>query len=211
MDPFSRLKLAVLTFRSDIADLLVRLLGRSTRREVAASVTGEPARLVDMCTGTGSALKEFAARFPKCAITTIDRDPELLRLVGLRLAGAGIRNVATVTADARDTPIPSGSVDVVSISFGLHENPRPDRERILAECLRILKGGGLLLVCEYREASGPIGRFLMRLFFLVFEPPWISEVLGEGLVGEVNGVGFNPVCVRCDLPATRLILAEKEV
>ena len=76
-----RLELILLTIRSDIADLALRLVGPRVRRETAAAVSETPELIVDICTGTGSVLLEYARRFPSSRIVAVDRDPRALAIV----------------------------------------------------------------------------------------------------------------------------------
>ncbi|MBK5093618.1 MAG: methyltransferase domain-containing protein, partial [Actinobacteria bacterium] len=169
-------ELAVLTFRSDVADLALRLVGRHVRHETAAAVPGFPELILDICTGTGSILIEYARRFPTSRVITVDRDPRALALVARRLRESGSVNLETVTGEADDLPFTDGTVDIVNISFGLHENDRRSRERILKECFRVLNPGGRLVVTDYREARGSVGPALMRLYLALFEPRWVPEI-----------------------------------
>jgi SAM-dependent methyltransferase len=57
-------------------------------------------------------------------------------------AAHGIRYVAP--CDARRTPIPAGSVDVISSTFTLEHIPERDIAAILAECARLLRPAGIV-------------------------------------------------------------------
>jgi len=204
-----RLELILLTIRSDIADLALRLFGPQVRRETAAAAAGAPELIVDICTGTGSVLIEYARRFPSSRIIAVDRDPRVLALVRRRLANVGFMNLEVVAADAGRLPLREGSVDLVNISFGLHESERHSRERILSECFRVLKPGGGLVVTDYREARTRAGAALMRLYLALFEPRWVPEIFHGGLERETEAAGFEIESVRSDLPLTTMVVARR--
>ena len=105
--------------------------------------------------------------------------------------------------------MPACSVDVANISFGLHENERPDRSLILGECRRVLRPGGLLVVSDYREVEGLAGSFLMRFYLQAVEPRWVHEIFRGGLGSEVRDAGFVIESTRLDLPLTQLVVARK--
>ena len=204
-----RLELIILTVRSDIADLALRLVGPRVRRETAAAVSETPELIVDICTGTGSVLIEYARRFPTSRIVAVDRDPRALALVGRRLRESGCFNLETVAGEADSLPFVDGTVDLANISFGLHENESHSRGRILSECFRVLKPGGCLVVTDYREASGTVGAVLMRLYLAFFEPRWVHEIFNGGLEREIEAAGFEIESVRSDLPLTTMVVARK--
>lgn len=205
----TRLRLAWFTVKSDIVDIPVRVFGRRVRAETAAAVEGSPGVILDVCTGTGSILLEYAGRFPGARIVAVDFEQDILDVARARLEDRGFTNLETIAADARQIPAPACSVDVANISFGLHENKRPDRGLILGECRRVLRPGGLLVVSDYREVEGLAGSFLMRLYLLAVEPRWVHEIFRGGLGSEVRGAGFVIESTRLDLPLTQLVVARK--
>lgn len=89
----------------------------------------------------------------------------------LRAAGAG-RNVGFVAADARQLPVRSGSIDVISGAIPFTEILAPGRA--IAECYRVLRPGGLLLEHEGVLASEDMGRLSPGLRTQVEEnmPAW---------------------------------------
>jgi ubiquinone/menaquinone biosynthesis C-methylase UbiE len=203
------LEFAVLTIKSDIADLALRLFGPQVRRETAMAAEDHPEIIVDICTGTGSELLEYARRFPSSRVIAVDRDPRALALVEKRLRQSGFMYLETVVGEAEALPLADGTVDLANISFGLHENERPARWLILYECYRVLRPGGRLVVTDYREASGRVAAALMRAYLAFFEPPWVPELFSGGLESEIEGAGFEIEKARADLPLTRLVVALK--
>ena len=209
LDRRERLELILLTISSDIADLALRLVGPRVRRETAAAVSETPSLIVDICTGAGSVLIEYALRFPSARIVAVDRDPRALALVQRRLAESGFVNLETAACEADNLPFADGTVDLANVSFGLHENDKDRRGRILRESLRVLRMGGRLVVTDYREARGIVGSTLMRLYLALFEPRWVPEIFSGGLEREMEAAGFELETVRLDLPLTRLVVALK--
>ena len=209
MNTGTRLRLAWFTAKSDIVDIPVHVFGRWVRAETAAAVEGSPGVILDVCTGTGSVLLEYASRFPGARIVAVDFEQEILDVARARLENRGFENLETIAADAREIPAPTCSVDVANISFGLHENKRPDRSLILGECFRVLRPGGSLVVSDYREVEGLVRSTLQRLYLLAFEPRWVDELFHGGLEREVAGAGFAIESARADLPLTRLIVARR--
>ncbi len=203
-----RALLARYTLTNDIADLALRLVGPRVRSQVAAAAPPLTGTVVDLLSGTGSALLEYARRFPGARLVAVDLDPRLLRLVAARLSLAGHEGLETREADAREVPLPAEVADVVNISFGLHELNRRDRECVLGEAARLLRPGGTLLVCDYGEVSG-LARLPAAVYFKLLEPRWIGELFRGGLEDLVRAAGFEVVSVRRDIPLSQLIVATK--
>lgn len=202
--------LAKATLKSDIADLALRFIGSDARKEVVRSA-GPADLVIDLCTGTGSVLIEYARCNPNSGIIAIDSDAEILELVKRRFEKSGFDNITCIAAEATALPIDSASCDLVNISFGLHENNREERDAILKECNRILKNGGRLIITDYREAKGFTKSLLMHLYLRLFEPDWTNELFHGGLAREVESAGFEIKEFRTDIPMTQLILAKNKI
>src|SRR5688572_30937213 len=136
-------------------DLLNRLLslGRdgAWRDAMARAVPPQARVVLDLCTGSGVSLQGL--RRPGRLVIGADVSPEMLRLAaeGERRTGWAPR---LVCADAFRLPLRGGSLDAVTIAFGVR-NLRPVGEA-LGEIRRALAPGGLLVVLEATApASGP--------------------------------------------------------
>jgi ubiquinone/menaquinone biosynthesis C-methylase UbiE len=113
--------------------------------------------VVDLCCGTGL-LTGLAAQAG-------------LRAVGVDISAAMLarararRPRATFfLGDATATGLDDGSFAGCVVSFALHEKPAPTGQSILAEARRLVGPGGLILVADYRPASGaPLTGLAIRL------------------------------------------------
>lgn len=138
-------------------DLLNRVLslGRDIRwrRHAIRRVAAErPRLLLDVCTGTG----DLALATPP-SVRVAACDFCLPMLVAARRKAAG-RPLALFAADALQLPLPEGCVDAVTVAFGVRNFA--DLEAGLAELVRVLRPGGLLLVLEFSRPDGPFGPML---------------------------------------------------
>ena len=190
-------------------------LDRYWRRRAIRSLafTGREV-LLDVCTGTGD-VAIAAARASRGA----------RRVVGVDFAGAMLdrarqkvkdrqltSRVSVVRGDAMRLPVPSGSVDGVTIAFGIRNVASP--EVACAELLRALRPGGRLAILEFglpvipavrplylwyfRNVLPRIGRMVSRhdaaysyLPASVGAVPW-----GETFADMLRGQGFNNVRAR---------------
>lgn len=140
-------------------DLLNRImtLGRdqSWRRAMADLVPESAHVVVDLCTGSGVSLEGL--RRPGRLTVGIDVSLGMLQLAAESLARGGWAP-RLVCADAFRLPVRDGSLDAVTVAFGVR-NLRP-RLDALAEIARALAPGGMLVVLEGTAPSpGPFAPF----------------------------------------------------
>jgi ubiquinone/menaquinone biosynthesis C-methylase UbiE len=109
------------------------------------------ARVLDAGCGTGAIARAVCALEPDAEIAMLDRSPAMLS----RAADVpGIRHLGSVL----ELPFADGSFDVVVAAWVLET--LPDRERALAELLRVLTPGGTLLLSFSTLPSGRAARTL---------------------------------------------------
>jgi demethylmenaquinone methyltransferase/2-methoxy-6-polyprenyl-1,4-benzoquinol methylase len=107
-----------------------------------------PFRVLDVAGGTGDVAFRIARRSPLAELTVIDINPAMLD-VGRERAAAFLLDdqVTFVEGNAEALAAADGSVDAVTMAFGIRNVPRIDRA--LAEARRVLRPGGRLLVLEF--------------------------------------------------------------
>jgi demethylmenaquinone methyltransferase/2-methoxy-6-polyprenyl-1,4-benzoquinol methylase len=108
------------------------------RRAVSAAELPAGARILDLACGTADFAKLVAARCPGARIAAADLTELMLRRA--RIPGC-------VCADAVFLPFQHGSFDAVFIGYGLRNFPR--LEAALAEVLRVLRPGGVLVSLDF--------------------------------------------------------------
>jgi SAM-dependent methyltransferase len=98
----------------------------------ALDEVGEPKRILEIGTGTGSGAAILKARFPDAAITAVDLSPEMVRIATAKVPG-----VTFEPADASRLPFPADSFDLVA------QNNVPV---YFSEIARVLAPGGRILI-----------------------------------------------------------------
>jgi ubiquinone/menaquinone biosynthesis C-methylase UbiE len=140
----------------DFADRAIR---------IALAVAPAPARVLDVGSGTGYALRQLAAALPNATeLTGVDAAPEMVRVAnesngsggatrlggtgeaGGNLAGGGDPRVRFVQGTAEELPVPDGSVDLVISTTSFDH--WADQRAGLAECARVLAPGGYLVLSD---------------------------------------------------------------
>lgn len=106
--------------------------GRTQSLQAALDHVGEPRRILEVGTGTGSGAAVLKARFRGAEVTGVDLSPEMVRI-----ATAKVQGVTFEPADASRLPFADGSFDLVA------QNNVPV---YFGELARVLAPGGRVLV-----------------------------------------------------------------
>lgn len=101
--------------------------------------------VVDVGCGSGYSLPKLAQRFAPRELIGVDIDPQMLRIAGEEAARAGVA-VRLVEASSSRMPLPDNHADLLFCHQTFHH--LVDQEAALAEFLRVLKPGGILLFAE---------------------------------------------------------------
>ena len=112
---------------------------RTHALSVAIDEVGEPKRILEIGSGTGSGTALLKARFPRADITGVDLSPEMVRI-----ATAKVKGVTFEPADASRLPFPDASFDLVA------QNNVPV---YFGELARVLAPGGRVLITS---TFGPV-------------------------------------------------------
>lgn len=116
---------------------------------------------LDVAGGTGDiAFRIRKKTGPHTDITLCDLNTEMLRVGRDRAVDNGYLDDFTwVTGNAESLPLPSESVDVYTIAFGLRNVTHIDTA--LVEALRVLKPGGRFYCLEFSKVNEP---FLAKIY-----------------------------------------------
>lgn len=109
-----------------------------------------PTRALDLGTGTGFCLRGLAQRYPHAQLYGLDLAPPLLQLARRRLSWRARlpwrRTPGFVAGDAERLPFAAASMDLI-VSNATLQWCTP--ATVFAECLRVLRPGGLLLFSSF--------------------------------------------------------------
>jgi ubiquinone/menaquinone biosynthesis C-methylase UbiE len=114
---------------------------RTQSLQAAIGAAGQPRRVLEIGSGTGSGAAILKAAFPDAQVTGVDLSPEMVRI-----ATAKVRGVTFEPADASRLPFPDGSFDLVT------QNNVPV---YFDEITRVLAPGGRVLITSTHGPATP--------------------------------------------------------
>lgn len=126
---------------------------RAAARAVLALVPGGARTLLDVGCGTGLVTERLAR--PGLRVFGVDAAPGMLRVAAGRTGGA------VVLGDCHRLPFADGSLDAVCAVWLLHL--LPDAPRVVAECARVLRPGGVFVTTVDKDAGHDVDSDVDRL------------------------------------------------
>lgn len=145
---------------------------------------------LDLGTGVGTVARGMALN--GCVVTGLDIAPALTEQAQALDRAAGV-SVSYVIAPAEETGMPSDSFDVVTAGQCWHWFDRP---RVAAEVFRVLKPGGVIVICHFDwiPLPGNVAEATEQLILshnpawhlgggAGIYPDWPADVANAGFVG----------------------------
>lgn len=165
----------------------------------------EPARILDMGCAVGASTVAVASYFPDAEVYGVDVGGSMLRYAHARAESLEQR-VHFVQADAEGTGFEAGSFDVVYSCVLLHETSEAATRRIMAECHRLLRPGGVMIHVEVPsriEELGVWGEVLGDFEALYNNEPFWRGMQGFDFGEAARGAGFGDVTIGYQLATSK--------
>ncbi|MCL2655212.1 MAG: class I SAM-dependent methyltransferase [Coriobacteriia bacterium] len=133
-----------------------------------------PRAVLDVASGTGDIALQLARALPQARIVASDFSENMLAVAERRIKAAGVTSIEISCQNAMQMSFPDASFDAVTISFGLRN--MPDYQQVIAQCVRVLRPGGLFACLDASYPTNPVVKPFFRLYFAHLMP-WIGRVL----------------------------------
>ncbi len=160
--------------RYDLINRLVTLgLDKRWRGQAAREcLVSHPARVLDLCCGTGDLAVEVARLAgDDVAVVGLDYSQPMLDMAARKAEQLGDgRRPSFTCGDVAHLPFPQGYFDCVGISFAFRNltYANPLAQRYLAETLRVLSDGGRFVIVETSQPGLRLVRQLYHLYLRQF-------------------------------------------
>ena len=140
--------------------------------------------VLELGAGTAEGALALAQRFPQARLSVTDVSPYMLVISKHKFNKVGLSDRTTFEqVDARHTPYPDNSFDIVTSSLLFHETPKEWTPKILKEMYRITKPGGWVLYSDtYR------GEYALNASF---QEPWLNDFISFNFEYEFAKAGFT--------------------
>jgi ubiquinone/menaquinone biosynthesis C-methylase UbiE len=128
-------------------------------------ISGRPARVLELCCGTGLLLESLSKAFPKTEFIGVDISPKMVERARERLSNA--KNVAVLQQDwIYELPTEwNGAFDVVIVKNALHL--LDNLESKLRDLRRVSRDLASLIIVETVSPNADSNEFIKRLFEIV--------------------------------------------
>ena len=151
-------------------------------------------RILEIAIGTSENSIILAKNKPDLKIIGIDLSDEMLKIAKNRIMNENIKNIELYKMNALDIQFETNSIDFIIISLLFHEIPEEMANKILAECKKVLKKDGKIIIIEWEFPK----KFFQKLLFLLiklFEPKEFKNFMKKDLklYFNKNGLGIKNI------------------
>ncbi|MBM4258035.1 MAG: class I SAM-dependent methyltransferase [Deltaproteobacteria bacterium] len=165
------------------------------------------AAVMDVGSGSGTVLIEFAKQFPHCQVTGVEPFGHFQETSKRAIAASGLHNRIRLAAVGAEQIDFRNEFDLITMVQVFHEVPDQAKQDILRRCQQSLKPGGtLLLIDRCAPANGNDlrdRRFTMSIIEQWFEVTWGNIVnTRPEIMQMLQGAGFTIQQENADLMPT---------
>ena len=156
--------------------------------------SGEKMRVLDVACGTGVTLKLIRAAIASASLFGIDLSPTYLRKANDMLAANYEELPQLLQANAEELPYRDNYFHGVTCVFLFHELPPVVRGKAIAEMFRVMKPGGVLVICDsIQRRDSPELLTMMDNFPAIFHEPYYQSYINDDLEQRLYDAGFEQI------------------
>lgn len=157
----------------------------------------KPARILDMGCSVGHSTVPYVEAYPEAEVHGIDVAAPMLRYAHARAEALG-RRIQFSQQNAERTNFADQSFDLVVSHILLHETSAQAIRRVIAECRRLLRPGGMMIHAEVPQFEGlpPYSAFMLDWDTYNNNEPFWSHYHDLDLARLAAEAGFKPDSVR---------------
>ena len=159
-------------------------------REVASLHSSET-KVLDVACGTGRTLRNIRGMLPKVSLHGTDLSPAYLRKANQLLSEIPGELPQLIQSNGESLPYSDQFFHGVSCVFTFHELPPQARQNVINEAFRVLKSGGIFIICDSIQAmENPELMPMMENFPAMFHEPYYKSYIHDDLGERLTEAGF---------------------
>eukprot|EP00242_Pyramimonas_sp_CCMP2087_P004370 CAMPEP_0198202324 /NCGR_PEP_ID=MMETSP1445-20131203/5459_1 /TAXON_ID=36898 /ORGANISM="Pyramimonas sp., Strain CCMP2087" /LENGTH=367 /DNA_ID=CAMNT_0043873181 /DNA_START=181 /DNA_END=1284 /DNA_ORIENTATION=- len=196
---------------------------RNIKEHIQEHNLASPLRIVDAGCSVGISTRSIHESFPEAEMIGLDLSTHMLAVAAYRDANetSMIQRVPAenkslkqrrnwVHKKAEDTGFETSSMDLFSLSFVLHELPQQATRDVIAEAARVLRPGGVFVMCDNNPLSAVIQNLPPVIFTLMKSTePHSDEYFSFNMEQALRDAGFTQVHTEIMDPRHRIVLATR--
>ncbi|MDX2096188.1 MAG: methyltransferase domain-containing protein [Leptolyngbyaceae cyanobacterium bins.59] len=157
----------------------------------------QPLRILDVACGTGRTLKFIRSALPKASLHGVDLSPAYLRKANQLLSKLPGTLPQLLQANAEELPYVDDYFNAITCVFLFHELPAPIRQRVIDQCFRVTKPGGMFVICDSIQLNdSPEFEALMHNFPATFHEPFYTNYIQDDLKERLDKAGFTDIQIK---------------
>jgi ubiquinone/menaquinone biosynthesis C-methylase UbiE len=177
----------------------------------ATSVHPRQIRILDVACGTGRTLKLIRSALPQASLYGTDLSPAYLRKANELLSQIPGELPQLLQANAEELPYLDNYFHAVTSVFLFHELPATVRQRVIEECFRVTKPGGIFILCDSIQMSdSPEMQPTMEFFDDTYHEPYYKHYTTDNLVERLEKAGFENIEMQVHF-LSKYLIAHKPV
>jgi len=159
----------------------------------------KPRRILDMGCTVGHSTLPYKELFPEAEVWGIDVGGPMIRYAHARAGAMGL-DVNFAQMNAEKTEFEDGYFDLVVSHILLHETSGKAMPRIVEECFRVLRPGGLMIHADLPpfDLMDPFTQFILDNETYYNNEPFWGAMRELDQVGIAKAAGFDPATIRFD-------------
>jgi len=160
-------------------------------QEIAA-LEAKDTQVLDVACGTGRTLRLLRGMLPKVSLHGTDLSPTYLRKANQLLSELPGELPQLIQGNAETLPYSDQYFHGISCVFTFHELPPQARQNVINEIFRVLKPGGIFVICDSMQAlDNPELIPMMENFPVLFHEPYYKSYIHDDLGERLTAAGFT--------------------
>lgn len=151
-------------------------------------------RVLDVACGTGRTLRMIRGAFSDVSLFGVDLSPAYLRKANQSLSEIPGELPQLIQANAEELPYLDHYFHAVTSVFLFHELPAPVRQRVIQDCFRVTKPGGIFIICDsIQKSDSPEMEPMMENFPIMFHEPFYKNYTEDNISERLETAGFEVI------------------